>query len=177
MNLLKKFVRNDNADLEPDAYDDVYGIYTTPKELEAEMESAEVAASVSAIDNPARKEPEIRPATPDKVALKLLQPKSHTEGIKIADKLKDGCIVLLDISHLTKDKALRLVDFLAGVAYVLGGEMIKTNKNTIVVSPAGVDISSFASEETAPEAPAEETVEDEYVEEEIYEEVPAEEEA
>ena len=176
MNLLKKFVRNDNADLENDAYNDIYDIYTMPKELEAEMESAE-AANVSAIDNPARKEPEIHPASPDKVALKLLQPKSHTEAVKIADKLKEGCIVLLDISNLTKDKALRLVDFLAGVAYVLGGEMIKTNKNTIVVSPAGVDISSFASEEPTPEAPAQETVEEEYVEEEVYEEVPAEEEA
>ena len=176
MNLLKKFVRNDNADLENEAYNDIYDIYTMPKELEAEMESAE-AANVSAIDNPARKEPEIHPASPDKVALKLLQPKSHTEAVKIADKLKEGCIVLLDISNLTKDKALRLVDFLAGVAYVLGGEMIKTNKNTIVVSPAGVDISSFASEEPAPEAPAQETVEEEYVEEEVYEEVPAEEEA
>ena len=175
MNLLKKFVRNDNADLENDAYNDVYDIYTMPKELEAEMESADAAANVSSIDNPARKEPEIRPASPDKVALKLLQPKSHTEAVKIADKLKEGCIVLLDISHLTKDKALRLVDFLAGVAYVLGGEMIKTNKNTIVVPPAGVDISSFASEETAPEAPTqEETVEEEYVEEDVYEEAPAE---
>ncbi len=176
MNLLKKFVRNDNADLENDTYNDIYDIYTMPKELEAEMESAE-AANVSAIDNPARKEPEIHPASPDKVALKLLQPKSHTEAVKIADKLKEGCIVLLDISNLTKDKALRLVDFLAGVAYVLGGEMIKTNKNTIVVSPAGVDISSFASEEPATEAPAQEAVEEEYVEEEGYEEVPAEEEA
>ena len=103
MNLLKKFVRNDNADLENDAYNDVYDIYTMPKELEAEMESADAAANVSSIDNPARKEPEIRPASPDKVALKLLQPKSHTEAVKIADKLKEGCIVLLDISNLTKD--------------------------------------------------------------------------
>lgn len=174
MNLLKKFVRNDNADLENEAYDDIYDIYTTPKELEAEMESAN-AANVSAIDSPARKESEIHPATPDKVALKLLQPQSHTEAVKIADKLKEGCIVLLDISKLTKDKALRLVDFLAGVAYVLGGEMIKTNKNTIVVSPAGVDISSFASEEPAEETPAEVPAEEEYTEEEVYEEVPAEE--
>ncbi|MBR7098877.1 MAG: cell division protein SepF, partial [Clostridia bacterium] len=99
-----------------------------------------------------------------------------TEAVKIADKLKEGCIVLLDISKLTKEKALRLVDFLAGVAYVLGGEMIKTNKNTIVVSPAGVDISSFASEESVAEAPAEEApAEEEYTEEEVYEEIPAEE--
>ena len=163
MNLLKKFVRNDNADLEDD-YDD---IYVMPEDLKMEMPGSDTDADVSAIDSPARKDPDIRPASPDKVALKLLQPKSHTEATKIADKLKEGCIVLLDISNLSKEKAVRLVDFLAGVAYVLGGEMIKTNKNTIVVSPAGVDISSFASEEQPAEEVVEETVE-EY--EEVYEE-------
>ena len=142
MNLLKKFVRNDNADMEDDgAYDD---IYVTPEYLQTDMNNADDA--VAEMDSAARKSTEIHPATPDKVELKLLQPKSHTEATKIADKLKEGCIVLLDISNLTKDKAHRLVDFLAGVAYVLGGEMIKTNKSTIVVAPAGVDISSFAAE-------------------------------
>ncbi len=157
MNLLKKFVRNDNADFEEEIYDDIYAL---PEDLKNEMDGNQE----DAMDSPARKDPEIRPATPDKVALKLLQPKSHTEATKIADRLKEGCIVLLDISALSKEKAIRLVDFLAGVAYVLGGEMIKTNKNTIVVSPAGVDISSFAQEEPA------ETVEEETVEEEGYEE-------
>ena len=166
MNLLKKFVRNDNADLEDDgAYDD---IYVTPEYLQTDM-GADVESEVAAMDSPARKDPEIHPASPDKVELKLMQPRSHTEGTKIADKLKDGCIVLLDISNLTKEKAHRLVDFLAGVAYVLGGEMIKTNKHTIVVAPAGVDISSFAPEVLV-EAPVQVPVAEE---EEIYEEVPA----
>ena len=51
--------------------------------------------------------------------------------------------------------------------------MIKTNKNTIVVSPAGVDISGFAPQEEAPvedPAPVEEApATEEYTEE--YEEV------
>ena len=164
MNLLKKFVRNDPADVEED-YDD---IYVMPEDLKMEMPGEDMDAQVSALNSPARKDPEIHPASADKVSLKLLQPKSHTEATKIADKLKEGCIVLLDISNLTKDKAHRLVDFLAGVAYVLGGEMIKTNKNTIVVSPAGVDISGFAPQEEAPvedpapveEAPATEEYEE-----------------
>lgn len=144
MNLLKKFVRNDPADFENDIEQDD-DIYVTPADIRQEMTEAEQSA-VSAIDDPARKTPEIRPVSSEKVALKLLQPKSHTESVKIADKLKEGCIVLLDISNLETKKAFRLIDFLAGVTYVLGGEMIKTNKNTIVVAPAGVDISSFAQE-------------------------------
>ena len=161
MNLLKKFIRNDNSDMGEDDYDD---LYRGPDEddIPVQLPQSDTLSDLASLNSPARKEPEIHPASPDKVSLKLLQPKSHTEATKIADKLKEGCIVLLDISNLTKEKALRLVDFLAGVAYVLGGEMIKTNKNTIVVSPSGVDISGFMQEEPAPaeEPPEEETYEE-----------------
>ncbi len=165
MNLLKKFVRNDNADLDEEFDDDTL---VMTDDIGMEMPETNVGDEIASMDSPSRKEPEIQPAKPEKVSLKLLQPKSHIEATKIADKLKEGCIVLLDISNLTKEKAHRLVDFLAGVAYVLGGEMIKTNKNTIVVSPAGVDISGFAPEEAA-EEPVAEAPAEEY--EEVYEEV------
>ena len=164
MNLLKKFIR-DNADVENEEYDD---LYIDPEDIQVNIPDSDTDSDVASLNRPARKEPEIHPASPDKVSVKLLQPKTHTEATKIADKLKEGCIVLLDISNLTKDQAHRLVDFLAGVAYVLGGEMIKTNKNTIVVSPAGVDISGFAPEEPAVEAPAPR---------QVVEETPAEEDA
>ena len=166
MNLLKRFVRNDNADFD-ESYDE-NELYVMPEDIQIPDDTAN---SVSALENPARKDPEFRPVSAaDKVSLKLLQPKSHIEATRIADKLKDGCIVLLDISRLTKEQAHRLVDFLSGVAYVLGGEMIRTNKNTIVISPSGVDISGFAPEAEAPveEQPAEEPA-TEAVEE--YEEV------
>lgn len=166
MNLLKRFVRNDNADFD-ESYDE-NELYVMPEDIQMPDPTEN---GVAAIENPARKDPEFRPATTaDKVSLKLLQPKSHIEATKIADKLKEGCIVLLDISRLTKEQAHRLVDFLSGVAYVLGGEMIRTNKNTIVISPSGVDISGFAPE---PEAPAEEPVEAAPAEEAVeeYEEV------
>ena len=166
MNLLKRFVRNDNADFD-ESYDE-NELYVMPEDIQIPDEAEN---GVAALENPARKDPEFRPASAaDKVSLKLLQPKSHIEATKIADKLKEGCIVLLDISRLTKEQAHRLVDFLSGVAYVLGGEMIRTNKNTIVISPSGVDISGFAPEaEASAEAPAEEPVVEEATEE--YEEV------
>lgn len=163
MNLLKKFVRSDNADLnEEEEYEDIYAI---PEDIKMDMSEEAPVAPVSAMDAPARKEPEIRPVAADKVSLKLMQPKSHTEAAQIADKLKEGCIVLLDIGNLTKEQAHRLVDFLAGVAYVLGGEMIKTNKNTIVVSPAGVDVTGFIPQTAAPAPAPAPQYEEEYTEE------------
>lgn len=168
MNMLKRFLRNDNADLQEDeGYED---IYTMPEDLKMEM--ADDGSDVSAVGGNARAAAEPYAATPDKVEIKLLKPKSHIEASTIADKLKEGCIVLLDVSDLDKDKAQRLVGFLAGVVYVLGGEMIKTNKSTIVVSPAGVDISGIVSEE-----PVEESAEEYSEGDEGYEELPADEEA
>lgn len=169
MNMLKRFLRNDNADLQEDEnYEDVYMM---PEDLKMEMADDD-SAEVAAVGESAARAADLTPATPDKVEIKLLKPKSHIEASTIADKLKEGCIVLLDVSDLAKDKAQRLVGFLAGVVYVLGGEMIKTNKSTIVVSPAGVDISGIVSEEPADEAPVEGDEADE-----AYEEIPADEEA
>ena len=166
MNLLKRFFR-DNADVENEEYDD---LYIDPEDIQVNMSDSEAGGDVASLNNPARKDPEIHPASPDKVSLKLLQPRTHTEATKIADKLKEGCIVLLDVSYLTKDQARRLVDFLAGAAYVMGGEMIKTNRNTIVVAPAGVDISGFAQTE----APAAEAAPVEQAAEEVVEDAPEE---
>ena len=163
MNILKRFVRNDNADFD-EGYDE-NELYVMPEDIQ--MPDEDGYNAVSALESPARKEPEFHPASADKVSLKLLQPKSHTESVAIADKLKEGCIVLLDISNLDTKKAFRLIDFLAGVTYVLGGEMIKTNRHTIVVSPAGVDISGFAPEPAPVEEEYEEVevaVEGEYAE-------------
>lgn len=150
MNLLKRFFR-DNADVENEEYED---LYIDPEDIQVSMPESDAQDSVASLNDPARKDPEIHAVSADKVSLKLLQPRAHTEAPKIADKLKEGCIVLLDVSNLTKEQARRLVDFLAGTTYVLGGEMIKTNRSTIVVAPAGVDISGFAPQAEPAAAPA-----------------------
>ena len=74
------------------------------------------------------------------VNVKLLSPKSHTEAVSIADELMNKCIVVLDVSNLATESAMRLIDFLSGVIHVLGGKMRKTNNGTFVVAPNGVDI-------------------------------------
>ena len=85
MNLLKRFVRNDNADFD-ESYDE-NELYVMPEDIQIPDEAEN---GVAALENPARKDPEFRPASAaDKVSLKLLQPKSHIEATKIADKLKE----------------------------------------------------------------------------------------
>lgn len=136
MNLLKRFIRGNDPIDDPVDENDENDFLD-----EQDYDDPDIAAGIAAIDSSDRKKPNIRPAVPmEKVSLKIMTPRSTADAIPVADLLKDGSIVLLDISNLEKDQAYRLVDFLAGVAYVIGGEMTKTNRNTIIISPAGVDI-------------------------------------
>ena len=70
MNLLKRFFR-DNADVENEEYDD---LYIDPEDIQVNMADSENGGDVASLNDPARKDPEIHPASPDKVSLKLLQP-------------------------------------------------------------------------------------------------------
>ena len=103
----------------------------------------------------------------------LVKPEKFDDASGIADSLNAKKTVVLNLEATSKEVSRRLVDFLSGVAYVLGGEMIRTNKNTIVISPSGVDISGFAPEAEAPaEEPAQETAPEAVEEyEEVVEEV------
>ena len=76
MNLLKKFIRPE-PDYDGDIYGEDEGIgFDFPPDIEEELNKKNLAESVAAIDNPARKNPEIHTASPEKVALKLMQPRS-----------------------------------------------------------------------------------------------------
>ena len=161
MNLLKKFVRSDSSDMSDDYDDD--SLYVMPDDLR--MDEDETEDEISAAPSPVS----AAPKSATKTALKIFQPRSHTEAPQIAECMKNGCIVLLNISNLQKDKAHRLVDFLAGVTFVLDGQMIKSDKHIILLAPAGVDVTGIVPEAAPAPAPAP-VAREEYAEE-LYEEI------
>ncbi len=94
-----------------------------------------------------QKAPEV-PVTPSPLgavtaALKIYSPKSYDDASEIADYLINGNTVLLNIEALSKENAIRLLDYLSGATHVIGGIMIKVGKTTIVVAPKNMDVSSI----------------------------------
>ena len=77
------------------------------------------------------------------VALKIVNPKGYSNASEIADFLVNGNTVLLNIESLTRENAIRLLDYLSGAVHVIGGVMTKVGKTTIVVAPKNVDVSSI----------------------------------
>ncbi len=81
--------------------------------------------------------------TTNAVALKIVNPKGYSNASEIADFLMNGNTVLLNIEGLSKESAVRLLDYLSGAVHVLGGIMRKVGRTTIVVAPKNVDVSSI----------------------------------
>ncbi len=77
------------------------------------------------------------------VSLKVVKPSSYSDGPAIADYLSAGSTVVLNIEELSKEVAIRLIDFLMGAVHVLGGDMKSVTKTTLVFAPKNVGVSDF----------------------------------
>lgn len=84
------------------------------------------------------------------VSLKVVKPRSNSDGPAIADYLASGSTVVLNIEALDRMSAIRLIDFLMGAIHVLGGDMKSVTKTTLVFAPRNVGVTDF--EDTAEDA-------------------------
>lgn len=76
-----------------------------------------------------------------KIKVVLSRPEHFGEEIKnIADELLKMHTVVLNLEVTPKSESRRLVDFLSGIAYAIGGKIKKVSTDTFVVTPCNVDI-------------------------------------
>lgn len=70
----------------------------------------------------------------------LVKPNHFEEVKSIVDYLNDGKTVVLNLEETQTDVQRRIVDFLSGAAYAIGGNMRKVAKCTFMVASRGVDV-------------------------------------
>lgn len=75
------------------------------------------------------------------IEMRVERPKSYEEVGPIADHLLERKTILLNLEAADKETIRRLIDFLTGVAYAIGGDIKKIAKRTYVVTPKNVDVS------------------------------------
>jgi len=76
------------------------------------------------------------------VELKIVKSDNFQDGIKIADYLINRKTVVLNLEETNKETARRLIDFLAGVAYALQGQLERVSERTFVITPSNIEITS-----------------------------------
>lgn len=92
--------------------------------------------------------------TQKQVRVILAEPASYDDAQAIADHLKAHRSVIVNLHRSPYDQALRVVDFLSGCVYALGGSMQKLGHNIFLCAPDNVDIQGTISEYLAGESRA-----------------------
>lgn len=77
--------------------------------------------------------------------IKIFKPTDYDEAQEIANDLKKGRTVIVNLNLIDTTKAARFVDFLYGVVFGLDGDMHQIGDNLFVCGPEGVDIDEVMS--------------------------------
>lgn len=85
--------------------------------------------------------------TPSTGKMILLEPRAFSESSQIADHLKKRNTVVVNMKRVTPDQAKRIVDFLSGTVYAIGGDLQKIGGGIYLCTPKNVDVEGSISEE------------------------------
>ena len=72
----------------------------------------------------------------------IIVARNFSDAQILADGLRSGRALVLDLRTTEPEMVRRLVDFTSGLTYALDGKMAKIAQGVILVSPAGVAVSS-----------------------------------
>jgi cell division inhibitor SepF len=81
---------------------------------------------------------------PQRLEFALITPQDFTAAQLIADRLRAGRPVIVDLQACGPDSSKRLTDFCSGLTYALEGSLQCIGETVIVLLPHGVEVSSDA---------------------------------
>lgn len=81
----------------------------------------------------------------------LVEPRAYSESQQIADHLKQRHTVVVNMKRVTNDQAKRIVDFLSGTIYAIGGDLQKLSGGIFLCAPNNMSIQGKMTEEASPE--------------------------
>lgn len=84
--------------------------------------------------------------TQKQVRVFLAEPDSYEDAQTIADHLRNRRPVVLNLHKAPFDQAKRVIDFISGCTYALGGTMQKLGHNIFLCAPENIDIQGQISE-------------------------------
>ncbi len=159
-------LRKNSTDNYSDNYDDYYGYDNGYGYDEAPVQPEEEAPQVQ--QNFAYSAP-VQPTVSAgagislngaAIELKVVKPSEFKDGPSIAEHLLNKRTVVLNLEDSDKDTARRLIDFLFGVAYSIGGEIKKVANNAYVITPQNVAISNdkVQEQQAQPQEPVQQNI-------------------
>ena len=79
----------------------------------------------------------------------LLEPRAYSESQQIADYLKNRSAVVVNLKRVTPDQAKRIVDFLSGTLYAIGGDLQKLGGGIFLCTPNNINVEGKITDDNA----------------------------
>lgn len=76
----------------------------------------------------------------------LVEPRAYSESQTIADHLKSKNTVVVNLKRVTDAQAKRIIDFLTGTLYAIGGDLQKIGPGIYLCTPKNVSVQGKISE-------------------------------
>ncbi|GIN61447.1 cell division protein SepF [Robertmurraya siralis] len=76
----------------------------------------------------------------------LVEPRVYAEAQDIADQLKNRRAVVVNLQRIDREQAKRIVDFLSGTVYAIGGDIQKIGTDIFLCTPDNVEVSGSISQ-------------------------------
>ena len=92
----------------------------------------------------------------------LLEPRAYSESQTIADYLKARSAVVVNLKRVTPEQAKRIVDFLSGTLYAIGGDLQKLGNGIFLCTPNNVNVEGKMTIDEKQKNKKEEVTENEY---------------
>lgn len=70
----------------------------------------------------------------------LLEPRAFSESQQIADHLKKRNTVVVNMKRVTQEQAKRIIDFLSGTVYAIGGDLQKIGVGIFLCTPKNINV-------------------------------------
>ena len=88
----------------------------------------------------------------------LVEPRAYSESQTIAEHLKKRNSVVVNLKRVTSDQAKRIIDFLAGTIYAIGGDLQKIGGGIFLCTPKNVSVQGKMTDQDAPSKKVEDEI-------------------
>lgn len=89
----------------------------------------------------------IKKVTENGNSMVLVEPRAYSESQQIADHLKNRNAVVVNFKRITSEQSKRILDFLTGTLYAIGGSMEKLGNGIYLCTPKNVSVQGKMTEE------------------------------
>jgi len=76
----------------------------------------------------------------------LIEPRVYAEAQDISEHLKNKRAVVVNLQRIERDQGIRIVDFLSGTVYALGGDIQRIGTDIFLCTPENVEVAGAISD-------------------------------